>query len=300
MNSEIILCDYINLDKDYTNVLNYTEEQMVALCRQKQVVNANDYSFIRAYKNTIAVNFSYSACLNSSYMAFQNKDYSGKWFFAFIDEVEYRNDGCTYIHYTIDAWSTWYTWWKVQPCFVTREHVNNDTIGLHTVNENLDVGDVIQLADYEDNSYKDFEYIGIMTSWNPSTKSQYSGISVYNKSVFGKEIFLFNIANLSSFSNVALFLIATNGDGHINDIDTIFYIPSAIIKPSELVLYQGNVGEKNYSFYGMNYSRNPEIFNTVINKPYAFADYQPKNNKCLCYPYNYLLVSNNCRKSNYI
>ena len=33
MNSQIILVRNINVDKEYTNVLNYTENQMLALCR---------------------------------------------------------------------------------------------------------------------------------------------------------------------------------------------------------------------------------------------------------------------------
>lgn len=48
MNSQIILARNINVDKQYTNVLNYTESQMLSLCRANAVASANNYSFLRA------------------------------------------------------------------------------------------------------------------------------------------------------------------------------------------------------------------------------------------------------------
>lgn len=47
MNSQIILCRNINVDKQYTNVLNYSESQMLALCRANAIASADNYSFLR-------------------------------------------------------------------------------------------------------------------------------------------------------------------------------------------------------------------------------------------------------------
>ena len=96
LNSEIILCKGIRLDKEYVNVLSYTENQMLTLCRSSahKVASSNDYSFIRTTGN-IFTNFTYSQCLQANYIAFQNKDYSNKWFFAFIDEVIWKGEANT-------------------------------------------------------------------------------------------------------------------------------------------------------------------------------------------------------------
>ena len=74
LNSEIILVKNIRLDKDYINVLSYSESQMLDLCRQNAVATAYDYSFIRQNNNSIYTNFSYEQCLQANYIAFQNKD----------------------------------------------------------------------------------------------------------------------------------------------------------------------------------------------------------------------------------
>ena len=88
-NSEIIIARNIKLDKEYKNVLSYNESSMLSLVRSNMVASANNYSFIKPGKNQIDVSFSYSDCLKANYMAFQNPYYSNKWFFAFIDKIEY-------------------------------------------------------------------------------------------------------------------------------------------------------------------------------------------------------------------
>ena len=42
----------------------------------------------------------------------------------------------------------------------------------------------------------------------------------------------------------------------------------------------------------------PTKFNTTITKRHSFTNFQPKNNKCFVYPYNYLFVSNNNGSNN--
>ena len=85
----------IALDRNYINVLNYTTDRMLALIQSQEhyVNSANNYEFIRP-QDTIFVNFAYEDCLKSNYIAFQNTDYSGQWFFAWIDEVKFVNPRC--------------------------------------------------------------------------------------------------------------------------------------------------------------------------------------------------------------
>lgn len=126
--SKIMLVKNINIDKDYNNVLSYSENDMLKLCRNNLVEMREDYSFIRSSGGDINVDFSYSNCLISNYIAFQNPDYNNKWFFAWIDDVIYRNDNNVILKYTIDVWSTWFDYWQKKKCFINRQHVNDDTI----------------------------------------------------------------------------------------------------------------------------------------------------------------------------
>ena len=143
MNSKILLVKNIHIDRQYTNVLSYSEAQMLELCQANLVAQADNYSFLRP-TGSIMAGFTYSQCLQANYIAFQNPDYSNKWFFAWIDDVIYKGDKNTEITFTVDAWSTWFDKWQKKTCFINRQHTNDDTIGLHTIPENLDVGEVVQ------------------------------------------------------------------------------------------------------------------------------------------------------------
>ena len=313
MNSQIILAQNINMDKQYTNVLSYSESQMLALCRENQVASANNYSFLRT-TGTILVEFSYSQCLQANYIAFQNPDYNNKWFFAFIDDVIYKGDRNCELKFTVDAWSTWFDKWQKKTCFINRQHVNDDTIGLHTIPENLDVGEVVQESITEDIAYGNNlgYWIAVASNWKIKDGSsgaellesdkgtQYAGITVYDNTVFGTQLFFFHITKLSSFADLVSLLLRTNADGHIEDVQNIFILPEVAIDQSKLQSHSAKVisDENTFSFYTMSYDMSPEKFNTEIDKITSFSDYTPKNNKCFVYPYNYLFVSNNQGSNN--
>lgn len=312
MNSQIILAQNINMDKQYTNVLSYSESQMLALCRENQVATANNYSFLRA-TGTILVEFSYAQCLQANYIAFQNPDYSNKWFFAFIDDVIYKGDRNCELKFTVDAWSTWFDKWQKKTCFINRQHTNNDTIGANTVPENIDVGEVKQEFITEDSAYgNEYGYwIAVLSNWKIKDGStgfelldsdkgtQFAGVTVYDNTVFGSQLFLIHITSTSDFANLYLLIARSNMDGHVEDIQNIFILPNVAITLSKISSHTAKMGDDlSFTFYTMNYDLTPEKYNTIINKINSYSDYTPKNKKCFVYPYNYLLVSNNQGSNN--
>ena len=300
LQSKIILCKGINVDKNYVNVLDYKENQMLSLCESQEhlVAIANDYSFIRN-RGTISTNFKFDDALKSNYIAFQNKDYSNKWFFAWIDEVNFIGEENTEIKYTIDAWSTWFDYWQKKVCFINRQHVNDDTIGIHTVPENLDVGEVVQENATEDIALSQYYWIGVLTNYNPLTKKDFpSPLTVYAKNIFPKTLCLFDATDYNNLVNLGLFLIGTNADKQQGEIDNIFFISNYLIDVSKLQLQEGQIGGENCSFYTTKNSFDIVSFTESINKQYSFNSYQPKNNKCYVYPYNFLFVSNNIGNQN--
>lgn len=324
--SKIIIAQGIKLDNDYKNVLSYTQQEMLDLVNSNdhKLAIATDYSFIRQEKNMVQVGFAYSTVCNANYMAFQNKDYNNRWFFAFIRDVEYVNDRTVNIIFDIDVWSTFYGDLSIMKCFVEREHVNDDTIGLHTVPENLNVGDVVQeIQQYDTSLGANWFYIGVFGDWKPTSGGQgsgdqFEGIKVYNRCISGHNLFLFKLAIDSrrdptthvldpqyydthdpDIYDLADFINITNKDGHIEDIKDIFIIPGACINENDLVSRNcaRTIATEGYLkttfFYVMKQRFIPETYTMNIPKVHSFSGITIKNNKCYCYPYNYLLVTNN-------
>lgn len=310
--SQIIIAQGIKLDNTYKNVLSYSQSDMLNLVQTNQIASANNYSFIREYKNTIQVGFPYSQICNANYLAFQNKDYNNRWFFAFISDVQYINENTTNIVFETDVWSTFYDSMNIMKCFVEREHVNDDTVGLHTVPENLSTGEPMVRNFNYDTSFNTTMYVGVLTDWLPETSTtqetdkkgkQFSGIAMYNGNLFGHQLVLFEMSVPSSepqpgyeqadLLSLLRFIAITNHDGHIADVKDMFIIPVGAIDEStlnEVTCYRSTINTTTV-FYTVPQKSAPEVHEHTIPKQMSFG-VPIKNNKCLCYPYNYLLVSN--------
>ena len=317
--SSIIIAKNIKLDNTYKNVLSYNQTQMLNLVNTNKVASATNYSFIRQEQNMVQVGFAYSTICDANYMAFQNKDYNNKWFFAFIKDIQYVSNSCVNIIFDIDVWSTFYSDLTINKCFVEREHVNDDTIGLHTVPENLNVGDVVCTDEQYDASIGASFYIGVFTDWLPKaggqgSGDQFSGVAVYDRCVNGHALLLFKLAidpNRDQTTHVldpddydthdpdifdlSDYIQITNHDGHIEDIKDLFIIPAGAIDENDLTIItcpRATISKITF-YYTIKQGFVPTTYTVSIPKVTSFTGITIQNNKCYCYPYNYLLVTNN-------
>lgn len=136
----IILSKNIKIDKK--NVGRLTTANLLTKMRSQNyfLYESNNLSIIEG--NKINCNCTLAQGKQANYIAFKNPDYYNKTFFGWVKNATYISDGTTEIEFEIDSWSTFYEELTFKSCFVKREHVNDDTIGLHTLNENLEVGKI--------------------------------------------------------------------------------------------------------------------------------------------------------------
>ena len=291
MNSQIILCKNINVDKQYTNVLNYTENQMLALCRANAIASANNYSFLRP-TGTIFVGFTYSQCIQANYIAFQNLDYSNKWFFAWIDDVIYKSDKNCELKFTIDAWSTWFDKWTAKKCFINRQHVNDDTVGLHTVPENLDIGQLISDFTKNDTNLgtESYWYFVIGCNYDPSSQTRTAGVGMYAEYPQGCMWFAWLVNRIdyaSTINEISQWIYNITQQGHADDIQTMFALP---YQAFNLVGDIDTTTHKVINGKGVKLDSTETFSKSSFRR---FSDYSPKNNKLFVYPYSFCRVTNN-------
>lgn len=292
MNSRIILCKGIKLDRDYANVLSYSQNDMLSLCRNSKhrIIEASDYSFVTGRENTIRTDFTYEQCLKANYIAFQNPRYDNKWFFAFIDNIRYLSDRVTEISFTVDAWSTWFDDWDKKRCFIVREHVDTDNVGANTVPENLEIGDLIcDFEQYETDvsSVNGWYWIVISTSYNPTQDYKSKGVGMYAGYIQGSMWFAWLINPLAdeteTIDKINTFIQDTDSQGMSDSITSIFTLPYQAI-PITGTTNDGRVIEANYVDEDVTFTKSSFR---------AFDDFTPKNNKMYTYPYSFCRVSNN-------
>ena len=291
-NSKIIISKNIKLEKDYKDVLDYTEEYMVNLCLDHAVRISNKFSFIRSERGVIKTSFPYGDALKCNYMAFQNPDYSNKWFFAFIDDVEYASDGTSKIKYTVDEFSTWYDYWNPQECFVVREHVNDDTIGKHTYPEGLEHGEYIinQAGDVVTTLYPETCHVCISTSYVPDNTPFVNN----NRFTGGIYTGLINLV-MYDYTDASKLIMAydeiSRGDAIIN----VYLIPDAFLPEWDTWQTGGLGNQSGIRFNVLPNSQTQKNLETdiTITINTTIDGYTPKNNKLYCYPYNMLNITNN-------
>lgn len=303
INGKIILCQGINLDSDMINVLDYTEEQMIALCTSKQVASANNYSFIDESKGIIYCSFPYDTCLKSNYIAFQNPNYSNKWFFAFVSDVVYKGDRNTEIHFKVDSWSTWFKSLTIKPSFVIREHTNNDTIGSNIIDEGLSVGELVSDNVETITLFDDGFYVAVLTNYLPDNVAgsfrTFAGINIFTNSVFGSKILLFPFTEFSSaeIDVLSAFIHRAGVDAKPDDIRDMFIMPFDVVPANSVDAFQfedqGSLYNAQILKVTSTVAFNTFVRNQTYTKKYTFPNFVPRNNKVYCYPYNYLYITNN-------
>lgn len=311
-NSELILCSGIRLDREYSNVVDYSESDMLSLCRTNKIGGDSNYSFIRS-ESRLVTSIPYGTALQGNYIAFQNPDYSNKWFFAFVDDVKYVNDNSTEIFYTIDQFSTWFRNLTLNDCLVVREHTNDDSIGANTIPENIDIGDVVAESETIDTSFNSY-YIIIESDYDIENDKDFNRLTFYNGQFLSHYIAMFpftmedNQTNRFWISQAKQYFIGTIVKRQASFINNIYVIPQAIVLASDTerkdVTYHilpGDTGTQvSYFTIKSNASDtfSPEYFDVNIAKLRSFSDYpNVKNNKLFVYPYNYLYVTNNVGNS---
>ena len=133
-------------------VLFVSKEQQYGYLETFRPINLTKNSYTRVGRGVIKVGFEnditsetykdkiIAAVYNSNYMAFKNTSFEDKWFYCFIDSVEYLNNNTVTIVFHVDVIQTYMFDWVFNQCLIEREHTVTDNYGEHTLPEGLETG----------------------------------------------------------------------------------------------------------------------------------------------------------------
>lgn len=212
--------------------------------------------------------------LEYNYVMYQNDNYSNKWFYAFITKMEYVNDHMTNIFIKQDVFQTWQFDLVYKRCFVEREHVNDDTVGKHTVPEGLETGEYVTNGE-ESVKFSDLCYLVNVSEWvsgtNPPLATNVNGC--------------WQAGGFYVFDNITSLVTVIQAYNKEDVIKQVYIVPKFLL----------GTNSYNTQWDGKN---DPTFFAKTITAPTSLNTYVPHNNKLKCYPYQYLLETNNNGASN--
>lgn len=246
---------------------------------------------------TIRYPASMESVLEYNYCMYKNTNYGNKWFYAFITDIQWlSNDSCA-ISIKTDVWQTWQFDLTFKKCFVVREHVNDDTFGLHTIPEGIEYGEYIVNSKGDLGSSYDFSNCYLIAQVSDLCNAMWSdwgaSVRVYSGLPNGCwYIAIYGETNAEIYQNFQNFVRSYDSENKADAIVSIFIAPKALV----------SVGSPALSFdtqYGFDAQRLSSTSSYSTLNTYTIArqttinGYSPKNNKVLCYPYNYLMITNN-------
>ena len=225
--------------------------------------------------------------LGYNYCMYRNDSYSNKWFYAFITDIKYINDGMSEVTIETDAFQSWQFDLNYMNSFIEREHVGDDSIGLHTIPEGLETGEYI-VNNWNQNDTLKSNTILVASTIDLSTYASDGG------GAYGG---VYQGYNLYSFSNTSTGrtalqnrIMQMNQDQKLDAIVGIF-----IANPMFYTTDSTSDGAKvtpESSPRGFTWGRGGAQTDVPISKLNTLNGYTPKNNKMKTYPFMYLLMDN--------
>ena len=213
----------------------------------------------------------------ADYMRFKNTNYENKWFYAFIDKVDYINNNTVQVDYHIDVVQTWLFDFRFNQCMIEREHTVTDEIGDNLIPENFELGDYVMDATNEFN----YEPTAVVVSvgdisgdYDPGVVLQ--GLEDKGNWFSGVHFYPFVLSNQAAVDDLNDFLEAAYTDREsLNTIIAVFVMPNTFLGIPRNVQ-----------------TVNETVFSQSGAGAYTIGRYPIRNRKLMTYPYNMLYVTN--------
>lgn len=298
--SKIYFLQNIKLDDGYINTLNWASlEDQERYFRSNTYVFVDALSYIRYADGVIRIKGSMRTFYKCNYMMFQNTSFENKWFYAFIKKIDYVNNSTVEITYDIDVFQTWFAVPRFNDVFVEREHVADDTVGKHTIDEGIPTGYPISFGQqmFTVGGSKNIDDLCIVletTFQIIGDGSISSSLSWIGGVLKGTYISVFKKTEINSFTKVMGWI---NNRGLGDGIVAIYLFPEVLLELTEvttgLTYTDGTVIEVPF----FRITELKKYVTAAVSFSQKIEGYTPKNNKLLCYPYCFAYASNGSGKN---
>ena len=309
---QVYLCK-TPLENDYKNQLTFSNKTSQLNYFNTTIQKSfNEYTYIKK-DNVIRVSENIDKIRTCNYLFYRNNgfvDENGnvRVFYCFITNMEYINENATAITFETDVFQTWQFDIEYKRCFIEREHVNDDTVGLHTIPENLETGEY-QIASEVDNTDLQDVCPVVATTVTPNNENVYGSYCGNRYEALGYYIFKGWLMTVydggDQASCISSFLDYMANNSKTDAIKSIFMAPKKLVgwtgsgtwSQSSIGSYYAyrdalEVFEHRDPIY-TDYDKPVTFTSLQTTRPTQFGNYTPKNNKLYVFPYSYINLTNN-------
>ena len=308
---QIYLCK-TPLENDYKNQLTFATQTAQTEYFASTVVRSYDNNTYIHKDGGVKISCNAEEIRTCNYMFYRNTGFDNRIYYCFITSIEYISENSTLVKFETDCFQTWYFDLVYKPCFVEREHVSDDTVGLHTVPEGLETGDMIDnTVTYCSPSTSDID-------WGEAGGYVYEGPSQYLIAFQVTELVggMYTVANVAQNYNgiySGLFIVGVDNAedarslilGYANEGKSEAIVSCFLTLPHFFKAgFAQTISNKDGHNYAVSrlYPAKTGYNSITIKTPYnpfvnsiftSLNGYTPKNNKLFTYPYCAIVADNN-------
>ena len=250
--------------------------------------------FIRENKTVkVPINADVLDANGVNYCRFNNpQSGTNNYFYCFIDNIEYAAPQTAILHLRTDVMLTNVCNYSASNCFVERQHIAkvDDVYYNQLTPESVDYGDIVEYSveritpNLSARTIAEFDanYCIVI-----NMSDQLHGDTSTPDSFIGGTL---NVSYYYSIANTGIdeFIEYLNQNGQIDAIISIYCIPVNMV---DLTLTNVTISHFNvFSVNDLPYTQLPQ-YNITIGNSMANG-YTPRNSKLLCFPYDYLNITN--------
>lgn len=287
----------VPLEKDYAHTLYFSSASNQYNYFTTRVKRSYEDFGYQRHQNVVRVPENIDALIAAgcNYVMYKNPSYSEKWFYAFIDRMEYSNPQKTDVYIKTDVLQTWMFEKNILPSFVEREHAKTDDFGDHTISEGLETGEYEAIQSYSFNYGAD-PVIVVAVAKNPQGERE-TGF-LYHGVYSGLRYYCFKADDSKGIIN---FLSQYDEEGVGDDVACMFLAPKPLASKEGVVSWEQPIPEttKPDKVYINKVTSATDGRDVVVQFDHGYIGnhYTPRNKKLLCYPYRYILATNHAGAS---
>lgn len=290
-NSTIRLLSGVPIDKNQSDTLWFASVgAQTSYFMSKTVKTVTDATYQRLQRGYSRVEVPADQIYGCNYMMFQNTSFGNKWFYAFINNVEYINNEVSEIRFTIDPVQTWFFDYTLNQCFVERCTPTADEIGDNILPEPVGLGEyVVNNNDYTRIGADTRDMGFIVSIIDPQHTAGLTGGGIYDGVVSASLLYAFD----ATPAGVALFNEKVLNYQPIlqapDAVQAVYMCPKALL-PSQTALDSTELSDHLIAPQGTVYEE--WVAKPQITKQTTLDGYLPRNAKCYTYPYTFFHVDN--------
>lgn len=278
----------VPLDKSYEHTIYWeskTAQEYGFFSKVKK--SYSNLSYQRVGKGQIRIQENVGELYSCNYMMFKNPSFGNKWFYAFVDKIEYVNDVTTDVFYTIDNLQSWWGSWKPDACWIERQTPGADIVGENLQPEPVALGNYVHKHPTRLSPGDDWRLVVVNTG-----KQATAGITVADPVVQSGVVQYAEVLIADPSDRNSLTAIKTR-------LDTlaIFNNPDAVVSmymaPKDLipVSYQQLDTAAKAGAVSVADVWPQDVDGNAVAP--TLGSYKPRNKKLLTYPYTKLVLTNN-------